>query len=123
MAESKSRWFALFINAHSEEMRKFDLRPIKRLADISECRDQPLSLWGFWWNAILLLRPAFSRLRTFMWFATIVARPDGTGGIALRPDQQEDQASHSFSYDEPCALGRQRPSVRIGPGAPVISIG
>src|ERR1700758_4404764 len=36
-------------------------------------RGRPLSLWGFWWNAILLLRPAFSRLRTFMWFATIVA--------------------------------------------------
>jgi len=39
MAESKSTWFALFIKAHSEEMRKFDLNPIKRLADISECRD------------------------------------------------------------------------------------
>src|ERR1700675_3774322 len=36
-------------------------------------RGQPPSLWGLWWNAILLLRPAFSRLRTFMWFATIVA--------------------------------------------------
>ena len=36
-------------------------------------RGQPLSLWGLWWNAILLLRPAFSRLRTFLWFATIVA--------------------------------------------------
>jgi hypothetical protein len=28
---------------------------------------------GSWWNAIELLRPAFSRLSTFMWFATIVA--------------------------------------------------
>src|ERR1700720_4820179 len=36
-------------------------------------RRQPPSLWRLWWNAILLLRPAFSRLRTFMWFATIVA--------------------------------------------------
>lgn len=36
-------------------------------------REQPLSLWGLWWNAILLLRPAFSRLRTFLWFATAVA--------------------------------------------------
>src|ERR1700757_4030969 len=36
-------------------------------------RGLPLSLWGLWWNAILLLRPAFSRLRSFMWFATIVA--------------------------------------------------
>src|SRR6266699_7244758 len=36
-------------------------------------REQPASLWGLWWNAILSLRPAFSRLRSFMWFATIVA--------------------------------------------------
>jgi hypothetical protein len=36
-------------------------------------RGLPLSLWGIWWNAILVLRPAFSRLRTFMWFATAVA--------------------------------------------------
>ena len=36
-------------------------------------RGRPLSLWGSWWNAIELLRPAFSRLSTFMWFATIVA--------------------------------------------------
>src|ERR1700691_3491285 len=36
-------------------------------------REHPLSLWGIWWNAILLLRPAFSRLRTFMWFVTAVA--------------------------------------------------
>jgi hypothetical protein len=36
-------------------------------------RGPPLSLWGIWWNAILLLRPAFSRLRTFMWFVTAVA--------------------------------------------------
>ena len=36
-------------------------------------RGHLLSLWGIWWNAILLLRPAFSRLRTFMWFATAVA--------------------------------------------------
>jgi DDE superfamily endonuclease len=32
-----------------------------------------MSLWLHWWNAILLLRPAFSRLRTFMWFAASVA--------------------------------------------------
>ena len=36
-------------------------------------RERPLSLWGSWWNAIELLRPAFSRLSTFLWFATIVA--------------------------------------------------
>ncbi len=32
-----------------------------------------MSLWIAWWNAIWLLRPAFSRLRSFMWFATAVA--------------------------------------------------
>jgi hypothetical protein len=43
-------------------------------------REQSPSLWGLWWNAILLLRPAFSRLRTFMWFATVVA------GLTVRGD-------------------------------------
>src|SRR5215472_6115765 len=43
-------------------------------------RGRPLSLWGSWWMAIQLLRPAFSRLSTFMWFATIVA------GITVRAD-------------------------------------
>src|SRR5436305_14440066 len=38
------------------------------------------SLWSIWWNAILLLRPAFSRLRTFMWFVTAVA------GLTVRVD-------------------------------------
>jgi hypothetical protein len=36
-------------------------------------RGRPLSLWGSWWNAIQSLQPAFSRVRSFMWFATIVA--------------------------------------------------
>jgi hypothetical protein len=43
-------------------------------------RGRPLSLWGCWWNAIQLLRPAFSRLSTFMWFATVVA------GMTVRVD-------------------------------------
>jgi len=30
-------------------------------------------LWHHWWNVIGLLRPAFSRLQTFLWFATAVA--------------------------------------------------
>jgi hypothetical protein len=34
---------------------------------------RPPSLWGFWWDAIRSLRPAFSRLSSFLWFATIVA--------------------------------------------------
>lgn len=32
-----------------------------------------MALWIPWWNAIWLLRPAFSRLRTFLWFATAAA--------------------------------------------------
>ena len=32
-----------------------------------------MSLWMHWWNATWLLRPAFSRLKTFLWFATAVA--------------------------------------------------
>ena len=43
-------------------------------------REQPQSLWAIWWNAILPLRPAFSRLRTFMWFVTAVA------GLTVRVD-------------------------------------
>ena len=39
-----------------------------------------LSLWDSWWNVMQLLRPAFSRSRAFMWFATIVA------GLTVRPD-------------------------------------
>src|SRR5487761_1453966 len=36
-------------------------------------RAGPMSLWIPWWNAIWQLRPAFSRLRAFFWFATAVA--------------------------------------------------
>jgi hypothetical protein len=32
-----------------------------------------MQLWLPWWEALWLLRPAFSRLRTFLWFATAVA--------------------------------------------------
>ena len=32
-----------------------------------------MQLWVLWWDALWLLRPAFSRLRTFLWFATAVA--------------------------------------------------
>ncbi len=32
-----------------------------------------MTLWIHWWNAIWLLRPACSRTRSFMWFATAVA--------------------------------------------------
>jgi DDE superfamily endonuclease len=39
-----------------------------------------MSLWLNWWNAIWRLRPAFSRLQTFLWFATAVA------GFTVRTD-------------------------------------
>jgi hypothetical protein len=39
-----------------------------------------MSLWIAWWDAIWLLRPAFSRLRAFMWFAITVA------GLTVRTD-------------------------------------
>ena len=32
-----------------------------------------MELWLHWWNAIWMLRPGYSRLRTFMWFALVVA--------------------------------------------------
>ena len=32
-----------------------------------------MQLWIYWWNAIWLLRPGCTHLRTFLWFATCVA--------------------------------------------------
>jgi hypothetical protein len=43
-------------------------------------REATASLWPIWWNAILLLRPAFSRESTFLWFSVIVA------GLFVRTD-------------------------------------
>jgi hypothetical protein len=34
---------------------------------------ESMPLWVLWWNALQLVRPAFTRLRTFLWFATAVA--------------------------------------------------
>jgi hypothetical protein len=36
-------------------------------------KGQVMALWLSWWHAIWLLRSAFSRLRTFLWFAAAVA--------------------------------------------------
>jgi len=45
-----------------------------------------LSLWDAWWSIMMLLRPAFSQLRVFMWFALSVAgitiRSDTLGGVS-----------------------------------------
>jgi hypothetical protein len=38
------------------------------------------ALWIHWWNAIVVLRPAFSRQRTFLWFIVCVA------GMSVRSD-------------------------------------
>src|ERR1700704_5956813 len=46
----------------------------------AKTRTATMSLWIAWWDAIWLLRPAFSRLRAFMWFATAVA------GLTVRTD-------------------------------------
>src|SRR5450755_2437743 len=40
----------------------------------------PMPLWVLWWNALQTVRPAFTRLRTFLWFATVVA------GFAVRTE-------------------------------------
>src|SRR5664279_2567506 len=32
-----------------------------------------MPLWVIWWNVLQMLRPAFSRFPTFLWFATTVA--------------------------------------------------
>ncbi len=40
-----------------------------------------MSLWKAWWDAVVLLRPAFSRARSFLWFATAVA------GLTVRTER------------------------------------
>ena len=42
--------------------------------------EREMSLWISWWNAILMVRPAFSRAISFMWFVTLVA------GMTVRTD-------------------------------------
>ena len=55
-----------------------------------------MTLWFHWYQAIVLIRPAFSRQRSFLWFALCVmgmsVRNDNLGvtsivrALALRPD-------------------------------------
>lgn len=40
-----------------------------------------MKIWTRWWDAIWLLRPAFLRLRTFLWFAVCVA------GLTVRSEK------------------------------------
>ncbi|TCG06706.1 hypothetical protein BZM27_24485 [Paraburkholderia steynii] len=50
-----------------------------------------MTLWTAWWDAIWLLRPAFSRLRSFMWFTTAVAgltvRTELLGVTSIHPEK------------------------------------
>ncbi|MBL7178463.1 MAG: transposase [Desulfobacteraceae bacterium] len=39
-----------------------------------------MKLWAYWYNAVLLLRPACARTRTFLWFVTCLA------GMTIRGD-------------------------------------
>lgn len=48
--------------------------------DVNFAREISMTLWMAWWEAITLLRPAFSRLRSFLWFALAVA------GLAVRTE-------------------------------------
>lgn len=66
-----------------------------------------MPLWVMWWNALQMLRPAFSRLRTFLWFATAVAgftvRTELLGvtsivrGLKLQPRCYEHLIKHMHS--------------------------
>jgi hypothetical protein len=37
-------------------------------------------MWVLWWDALQTVRPAFTRLRAFLWFPTLVA------GFAVRTE-------------------------------------
>ena len=39
-----------------------------------------MHLWSFWWSFVEPMRPAFSRLRTFLWFSLAL------GALCVRPD-------------------------------------
>jgi hypothetical protein len=42
-----------------------------------------MPLWLLWWSTLQMVRPAFSGLRTFLWFAT------GVAGFTVRFDRRE----------------------------------
>ena len=54
--------------------------PHKVLGDKNGSKQENASLWAAWWNAMLLLSPAFSHVQAFMWFAVSVA------GLTVRSD-------------------------------------
>ena len=54
--------------------------PQNILDDNNRSKQEVVSLWAAWWNAMLLLSPAFSHGQAFMWFAVSVA------GLTVRSD-------------------------------------
>ena len=80
-------------------------------------RAGPMSLWMPCWNAIWHLRPAFSRLRSFLWFATAVAalhrahrtaRRDQPGARAQARGPLLQQAGRSLSQPRRAARPARR---------------
>jgi len=47
---------------------------------VNKKRVKIMEIWLCWWNILVLLRPAFPRTRTFLWFAVCVA------GMSVRED-------------------------------------
>ena len=80
-----------------------------------------MALWMAWWDAIGLLRPAFSRKRSFLWFALAVAglsvRTESLGvtsivrALKLRPalyhKLRDGLHSHAVQLDRLSALWTQ----------------
>ena len=60
-----------------------------------------MSLWLHWYSAIALIRPAFSHLRTFLWFVTCVAglsvRTDNLGVTSIVRALRLDGSRHYYS--------------------------
>jgi hypothetical protein len=54
--------------------------PKNKIADNDICLPEASSLWILWWNAIMLLRQAFSYTSTFLWFTVTVA------GLSIHPE-------------------------------------
>jgi len=60
--------------------------PQSALESNDQSHNMPPSLWEIWWDALVLLRPAFTQFRTFLWFTVVVAGltigTDTLGGVS-----------------------------------------
>ena len=66
---------------HERFSRRYgDCRGNRHHSSRSTASRPDVTVWMHWWNAIWRLRPAFSRLQTFLWFAAAVA------GFTVRTD-------------------------------------